>query len=238
MNERNFKHEFTSISAIEHRPFVSIIAKSLMKSLPSNIDFDELVQWGMLGLLDALKKWDPSRPNKFKTYAEFRIRGAMLDGLRGQDQTSRSARDKLKKIEKANRDLEIQLNRKPKRREVAEHLGITLKEFDKIDFITMPISEMPSHIDQFFTADDRRALLISAQNKGSDMESKIGAYQKLNHILIGADTIDRCCFLLYHVWGLSLEEIGECFGVTQSRISQRLGRFKEKAWAAMGDKNG
>lgn len=239
MSARDIKHSFTSVSAIEHRPFVSMIAKKLIKGLPSNVDFDDLVQWGMLGLLDAIKKWDPSRPNKFKTYAEFRIRGAMLDGLRAQDQTPRSARDQLKKIEKAKREVEIELNRKPMRSEVAAKLGITLQEFDRIDFKTIPVSEKASHVEHFFTADDRRALLVSAQNQSSDMESKISAYEKLNHILNGAEIIERCCFILYHVWGLTMAEIAECFNLTESRISQLLEAFRWRAnQMKMEDKNG
>ena len=86
---------------LEYAPLIKFIAQKIAVRLPSNIEFDDLVSSGVIGLMDAIDKYDPSRDNKFKTYAEFRIRGAILDELRAQDWVPRSVREKAKQLEKA-----------------------------------------------------------------------------------------------------------------------------------------
>ena len=88
--------------------------------LPSNIELDDLISSGVIGLMDALDKYDPNRDNKFKTYAEFRIRGAILDELRSQDWVPRSVRDKSKLLDRTIVKLEAELGRSPEDQEIAE----------------------------------------------------------------------------------------------------------------------
>ncbi len=95
----------------------------------SNIDIDDLISAGVIGLMDAIEKYDPSRDNKFKTYAEFRIRGAILDELRSQDWVPRSVRDKAKKIERTYAELEQKLGRAVTDTELSESLGLPLDEY-------------------------------------------------------------------------------------------------------------
>src|SRR6478736_7211703 len=97
----------------EYAPLIKFIAQKIAVRLPSNIEFDDLVSSGVIGLMDAIDKYDPSRDNKFKTYAEFRIRGAILDELRAQDWVPRSVREKAKQLERAHVRLEQKLRRLP-----------------------------------------------------------------------------------------------------------------------------
>jgi RNA polymerase sigma factor (sigma-70 family) len=90
----------------EYAPLIKYIAQKIAARLPANIELDDLISAGVIGLMDAIEKYDPTRDNKFKTYAEFRIRGAILDELRSQDWVPRSVRDKAKKIERAYAELE------------------------------------------------------------------------------------------------------------------------------------
>jgi RNA polymerase sigma factor for flagellar operon FliA len=108
---------------------VRFIASRIQKRLPANIEYDDLVSAGMLGLMDAIQKYDPSRDNQFKTYAEFRIHGAILDELREQDWIPRSVRDKAKIYDRVLTQLETELQRKPTDREIAEKLGISMEEY-------------------------------------------------------------------------------------------------------------
>src|SRR5690606_21537188 len=96
---------------MDYAPLIKFVAQRIASRLPSNIDIDDLISAGVIGLMDAIEKYDPSRDNKFKTYAEFRIRGAILDELRAQDWVPRSVRDKAKRIERVYADLEQKLGR-------------------------------------------------------------------------------------------------------------------------------
>src|SRR6266705_1368437 len=94
---------------VEYAPLIKFVAQKIAVRLPSNIEFDDLVSSGVIGLMDAIDKYDPSRDNKFKTYAEFRIRGAILDELRAQDWVPRSVRDKAKLLDRTMIELEAEL---------------------------------------------------------------------------------------------------------------------------------
>src|SRR6516165_6787735 len=113
---------------MEYAPLIKFIAQKIAVRLPSNIEFDDLVSSGVIGLMDAIDKYDPTRDNKFKTYAEFRIRGAILDELRAQDWVPRSVREKAKQLEKAHVRLEQQLGRMPTEDEITRELNVTKEE--------------------------------------------------------------------------------------------------------------
>ena len=106
----------------EYTPLIKFIAQKIAVRLPSNIELDDLISSGVIGLMDAIEKYDPTRDNKFKTYAEFRIRGAILDELRAQDWVPRSVRDKAKLLDKTVADLEAELGRQATDEEVASKL--------------------------------------------------------------------------------------------------------------------
>src|SRR5882724_9673348 len=114
---------------MEYAPLIKFIAQKIAVRLPSNIELDDLISSGVIGLMDAIEKYDPSRDNKFKTYAEFRIRGAILDELRAQDWVPRSVRDKAKKIERAYQELEQRFGRAVSYSEISESLGMDIDTY-------------------------------------------------------------------------------------------------------------
>src|SRR5579871_618506 len=126
---------------MEYAPLIKFIAQKIAARLPSNIDIDDLISAGVIGLMDAIEKYDPSRDNKFKTYAEFRIRGAILDELRSQDWVPRSVRDKAKKIERTYQELEQRFGRAVSDSEVSESMGMSLDGYHgmvaKVKAVTM-----------------------------------------------------------------------------------------------------
>src|SRR5262245_36143563 len=107
---------------MDYAPLIRFVAQRIAARLPSNIDIDDLISAGVIGLMDAIEKYDPSRDNKFKTYAEFRIRGAILDELRAQDWVPRSVREKAKLLERCFSKIEQQKGRQATDEEVCEHL--------------------------------------------------------------------------------------------------------------------
>ena len=112
----------------DYAPLIRFIAQRIALRLPPNIDIDDLVSSGIIGLMDAIDKYDPSRDNKFRTYAEFRIRGAILDELRSQDWVPRSVRDKAKKIEKTSARLEQEHGRAGERAGDFQRLGHSARQ--------------------------------------------------------------------------------------------------------------
>src|SRR6187402_3612732 len=117
---------------MDYAPLIRFVAQRIAARLPSNIDIDDLISAGVIGLMDAIEKYDPTRDNKFKTYAEFRIRGAILDELRSQDWVPRSVREKAKVVEKAYAKLEKDLGRSATDEEMCEELLCTMDEFHEL----------------------------------------------------------------------------------------------------------
>src|SRR5208283_4839281 len=152
---------------MEYAPLIKFIAQKIAVRLPSNIEFDDLVSSGVIGLMDAIDKYDPTRDNKFKTYAEFRIRGAILDELRSQDWVPRSVRDKAKKIERAYQELEQRFGRAVSDSEISESLGMDIETYygmvAKVKAVTMLSIDELSGPNQH----DRKSLLECLENVGS-----------------------------------------------------------------------
>src|SRR6478672_6812031 len=125
---------------MDYAPLIRFVAQRIAARLPSNIDIDDLISAGVIGLMDAIEKYDPTRDNKFKTYAEFRIRGAILDELRAQDWVPRSVRDKAKMLDRALIELETQLGRNASEEEIAGKLGMPLDDYHDLVNQVRPVS--------------------------------------------------------------------------------------------------
>jgi RNA polymerase sigma factor for flagellar operon FliA len=213
--------------ALEHfTPLVTRVAGKIKAKLPSSvpIGMDELVQWGLIGLLDALKKWDPNQPNQFKTYAEFRIRGAIFDEMRSQDLKPRSVRDRQKAIEKMKSNFKQQHGRNPTDDDVGKALDLDPHQIWEVE---MGRGDQISldHVEALSFA-DRKALIESNIRGAGDIEMKVEAMQKVDRICKKLSQRDRVIFRLYFLWGFHQCEIGDLMGVTESLISQRLKKMQ------------
>ena len=136
--------------ALAHLIQVRCIAQKLSSRLPASIELNDLVGAGVLGLLDAIDKFDPSRAVKFKTYAEVRVRGAILDSLRKLDWCPRSLRRRIKQLESARDELEQGLGRSPTEHEICERMNIPLKEFHELaaQARTLTVASLESQVEQ------------------------------------------------------------------------------------------
>jgi RNA polymerase sigma factor for flagellar operon FliA len=186
----------------------------------------DLVSNGMFGLMDALDKFDPARAVKFETYAIPRIRGAILDELRAMDWVPRSIRFKARELDKANNELEAELKRPPTDEEVAERLGISVSELQEvltqISFVSvMALDEVVGGGDE---RGEPRSLLDSLADAASGDPTSELEGQEMRGILAAAinslSEREKIVITLYYFEGLTLSEIGDILGVTESRVCQ------------------
>ena len=203
-------------------PLVKFVAHRISTRLPSHVEVDDLIHSGILGLMDAIKKFEPKRNVKFKTYAEQRIRGAILDGLRDLDWVPRSLRRKKKDIENAYHFLEQQFGRAATDEEVAQHLELPLEELHK------SLDELKGvTLGAFMDAgeDGEGENLISfvpdpdAEDPSITLQSR-----ELRMLLKDAvellPTKERFVVQLYYFDELTMKEIGTLLNITESRVSQ------------------
>jgi len=209
---------------IEFAQLVKIIAQKIASRLPANIELDDLISAGVIGLMDAVDKYDPSRDNKFKTYAEFRIRGTILDELRAQDWIPRSMREKAKNVEKAFARMEQKLGRSATEQEAARDLGMNLPQFQKTLHQCRSISLLSLDEAGFFANGDRKSILgLLRSGQKYNPLTKLESRQLKVKI---ADAIgelperQRIVLSLYYYEDLNLKEIGDVLSVTESRVSQ------------------
>tara|TARA_B100001094_G_C18073651_1_gene741437 strand:- start:437 stop:1195 length:759 start_codon:yes stop_codon:yes gene_type:complete len=217
---------------MDYAPLIRFVAQRIAARLPSNIDIDDLISAGVIGLMDAIEKYDPSRDNKFKTYAEFRIRGAILDELRSQDWVPRSVRDKAKRIEKTYAELEQKLGRAVTDQEISEALGVKLEEYyeimAKVKAVTLLSIDELSGPNQ----NDKKSLLECLENVGSknpftQLKSK-GVRELLVKNIEELPEKQKLVLSLYYYEDLNLKEIGRILEVTESRVSQLHTQAVEK----------
>jgi len=210
---------------LHYAPLVKYVASRVATGLPASVEQADLVSYGMFGLIDALTKFEPARGNKFETYAIPRIKGAIIDELRAMDWVPRSVRFKAREIEKAVADLESMLKRAPAEKEVAERLGVTVSELhdviNQISFVSvLALDELLS------VGNDRGeqvSLLDTLADKGTDPTLGVEG-QETRALLAGAinslSEREKIVVTLYYFEGLTLAEIGDILGVTESRVCQ------------------
>jgi RNA polymerase sigma factor for flagellar operon FliA len=211
---------------LNYSPLVKYVAGRVAVGLPNTIEQSDLISYGIFGLIDAIEKYEPSRGIKFETYAISRIRGAIIDELRAIDWVPRSVRFKAREIEKAYAALENKLKRPPSDAEMAEEMGVSGDELNRIYSQLSNVSLVA--LDELMSVDGDRGEKLSLVETLEDtktagpMESVEN--EEMKRIL--AESINRLperekmVVTLYYFEGLTLAEIGQVLGVTESRICQ------------------
>lgn len=209
---------------LEYAPLIKFIAQKIAIRLPPNIEVDDLISSGVIGLMDAIEKYDPTRDNTFKTYAEFRIRGAILDELRAQDWVPRSVRDKAKLLDKTVMRLETQMGRTPEDSEVAAALGVSLEEFHDLVNQVRPVSVLSIDDQQTFSNVDKKSIINLLEScKLSNPLNQLNIKTVKDVITKAIEELpekQRLVLSLYYYEDLNLKEIGKILRVTESRVSQ------------------
>lgn len=208
----------------EYAPLIKFIAQKIAIRLPANIELDDLISSGVIGLMDAIDKYDPTRDNKFKTYAEFRIRGAILDELRAQDWVPRSVRDKSKKLDRTVSRLESELGRSPTEEEVAKELDISMDEYHSLVNQVKPVSILSVDEQATYNNVDKKSLLnILDASRANNPFVQLNVKKVKKTIAKCIESLperQRLVLSLYYYEDLNLKEIGKILRVTESRISQ------------------
>jgi RNA polymerase sigma factor FliA len=210
---------------LHYAPLVKYVASRVASGLPASVDQADLVSYGMFGLIDALEKFEPGRGNKFETYAIPRIKGAIIDELRAMDWVPRSVRYKQREIDKALAGLEAMLKRQPTDRELAERLGMSLSELHEvitqISFVSVLALDETISVGQ--DRGEQVSLIDTLADKGLDPTLGVESQETRGLLAAAINELserDKIVVTLYYFEGLTLAEIGEILGVTESRVCQ------------------
>ncbi len=209
----------------QYAPLVKYVAGKVAVGMPSNVEFDDLVGFGVFGLLDAIDKFDPDKNVKFKTYAVTRIRGSIFDELRSIDWVPRSVRQKTREIEDVIVRLESKLGRTASDSEIAGALGISETDFQHTLFKISGTSVMSLN-DVWYAGDDSERISIgdSIESPSSMNPDVIVEREEIKRVIVEAinelPEKEKMVLVLYYYEDLTLKEIGQVLNVTESRVSQ------------------
>lgn len=207
---------------IENLPTVRFIARRIHDRLPTSVELDDLVSAGSLGLMDAVDKFDFTKGVQFKTYAQFRIKGAMLDSLRDLDWGSRAQRRKAREVEAASSRLHVKLGRSATEQEIADEMNLSLADFQSL------LGELRGlEIGSFYSVDEEGGEATDLSEMVADPgESPFDQYASLEQKRLLAKWIgelperEKQVLSLYYYEELPMKEIGRVIGVVESRVSQ------------------
>ena len=206
---------------------VTFIARRIAHRLPAHaqLELDDLINSGALGLLDALDKFDPTKNAAFGTYVEFRIRGAILDLLRGLDPVSRTVREKAKKVQRATRELELKLGRPPESEEIAAELGLSMVDYHDLLHEARAINLVSLDAPRSGSDEGSGSLVESIEDlKSRRPDAALDKKDALRELAAAIDTglPERLkqVLVMYYYREMSLKEIGAVLGVSESRVSQ------------------
>ncbi len=209
-----------------YAPIVKYVAGRLGSGLPAHVDEGDLVSYGLLGLISAIERYDPDRDVKFETYAIARIKGSILDELRALDWVPRSVRSRARQIERAMAELESKLGRAPSDEEIAKKVGISVEELE--GSLTDISRSSIAALDELWTISgsggDQVALIDTIEDTQGPEPQSAFAQTELREMVADAITSlperEKLVITLYYYEDLTLREIGEVLGVTESRVSQ------------------
>ena len=206
---------------LQHLPQVRLIARRIQERLPENISLDDLVSTGVIGLIAAIDNFDASHNVKLKTYAEYKIRGAILDSLRGLDWAPRQKRRQAKRIEAAICAAEQRLKRAPTEDEIAGQLEISLEEYHEwlVEIRGLNIASL-----EYTSGDQGKDLMHYLPGADDDLPSTLLEKSELERLLAqgidGIPAMERTVLGLYYHEELTLREIAQVVNLHESRISQ------------------
>ncbi|WP_068619297.1 FliA/WhiG family RNA polymerase sigma factor [Paenibacillus tuaregi] len=206
----------------KHLPIVDYVSGRLAVGLPKNISKDDLASNGVMGLIDAVEKFDYKRGLQFETYASWRVRGAILDGLRQGDWVPRSVREKAKKIEEGYQQLEQQYLRSVSDAEMSQYLDVTVQEFQHM-LQEVAVMTLCSLEDPIREEDSETRLSVLVDEKAKNPDYKVREFHLRESLTKGIEKLtekERTVVSLLYYEDLSLSEIAEVMSLSPSRISQ------------------
>ena len=223
--------------AKQYAPLVRRIAHQMIAKLPANVELDDMIQAGMIGLMDAMQRFEESQGTQFEVYATSRIRGAMLDELRAGDWLPRSARKSQRDIENAIHRLEQRLQRGPLEAEIARELGVSVPEYQEL--LTEARGAQLVYLDDLAGSDSEDYLERHVAQVGGEPHEILREKRFRTALVAAIEELperEKLLMSMYYEQDMNLREIGAVMGVTESRVCQlhsqavaRL-RAKLKSW--------
>jgi RNA polymerase sigma factor FliA len=211
---------------VAYSPLVKYVAGRMSSGLPAHVEESDLISYGLIGLINAIERFDPDREIKFETYAITRIKGAIIDELRALDWVPRSVRARAREIERTHAKLEHRLHRTPTDEEMARDLGLSAEEFQEA-LVKISNSTVVALDELWAVSDasgDQVSLLDTIQDHDApDPQQLLDASELKDRLADAISALperEKLVIALYYYENLTLREIGEVLGVTESRISQ------------------
>jgi len=203
-------------------PLVRYNGERIWSRLPEGVELDDLISAGVFGLMDAIEAFDLSRGVKFETYCVPRIRGAMLDELRTMDWVPRLVRSKASKLNEAIKNLEARLGRQPSETELAEELGISVQELEKmmLDANAVNLISLNKKWYETDSYKDVREIDILEDKKGEDPTRRLQKSDLMRLVTKGLNRNERLIIILYYYEEMTMKEIGATLDLSESRVSQ------------------
>ncbi len=226
----------------EHLPLVRQVVQRMLARKPPEISTEDLISWGTMGLLDAIQKYDQAREASFSTYAQYRIRGSILDYLRRCDWVPRSVRQRANDIEAATADLENRLGRRPRSDEVADALGLSLQEYSET--LADCVSASLVSAAEFGHGRGEEALSLDhvfADERATGPTSIVLRKQRLSLLARAIERLpekERIAVSLYYFEGLTMREVADALDLTEGRISQLHGQAMSRLRVALTESHG
>jgi RNA polymerase sigma factor FliA len=226
---------------VAYSPLVKYVSGRMASGLPAHVDEADLISYGLVGLINAIERFEPARAIKFETYAMTRVKGAMIDELRTLDWVPRSVRSRARQIERANAKLEHTLQRAPTDEEMAAELELSVQEFQ--DALLQISTSSIAALDELWTvgdsSGDQVSLLDTLTDENAPDPAAVMDQTELKERI--ADAIRRLpereqlVIALYYYENLTLREIGEVLSVTESRVSQLHTKAVLRLRSRLGD---
>lgn len=207
---------------LEHLPIVRFLARRIHERLPQHVEMEDLVSAGVVGLMDAFTKFDPRKKVQFRSYAQFRIRGAILDSLRTLDWSPRDLRRKGRAVEEAIRILTARLGRSPSENEIAMEMALSLEEYQALlgDLKGLEIGTL--HVEHNEDSGEEELAYVPSRTEDDPLFCCLRGElkEKLADAIEHLPERERLVMTLYYYEELTMREIGLALGVVESRISQ------------------
>jgi RNA polymerase sigma factor for flagellar operon FliA len=211
---------------LAYSPLVKYVAGRMSSGLPAHVEQADLISYGLLGLISAVERFEPEREIRFETFAVTRIKGSIIDELRSLDWVPRSVRAKAREIERVNAKLEHRLSRAPTDAEMAEEMGVTQQELQ--DSLVRIANSSVIALDELWTVSDSSGDQVSLLDTIADPDAPDPAREmdltdmkdQLANSIARLPEREKLVIALYYYENLTLREIGEVLGVTESRVSQ------------------
>lgn len=212
---------------VHYQPLLNQVAARVGKGLPSHVEREDLVSYGVFGVIDAIEKFDIDKGVKFETYAVSRIRGSIIDHLRNLDWVPRSVRTKAKDLDSARNALELELGREPDNIELAKHMSISMEELWELQSTASPLPGSIWSYDQDADRDNVTTITLPTDvsaNSEQLFETREMS-ERISSVIASMGERSKTIITLYYIEEMTLSEIGKLLGVTESRVCQLQSRI-------------